>query len=109
MKMRNPWKVYREWDERRWRRHMKRWERKRAKGKERYTWWVAAVWGGSLILFSTLWDFFSEDRFDVVTLVIKIPFYLAGGYLLGLYAWSSNEGRYRKYIVEESKKSLAQH
>ena len=86
---------------------MKWWERKRAMGKGRYALWVAAVWGGALILFSTLWDFFSEGRFDGVTLIIKIPLYLTGGYLLGLIAWSSNEGRYRKYIAEESEKPLA--
>jgi hypothetical protein len=58
----NPWKAYRAWEERRWRKNVPWWERKRAKGRTYYAWETALVWGGLLVIFTTSWDYLVEHK-----------------------------------------------
>ena len=101
----NPWKKYQAWENRRWRKHVQWWERKRSKGRSHFILWAALMWGGLMILFTTAWEYFLDHRFDPGLLIIKVLIYLIGGYVVGLIGWSSNEKKYQAFLREASKDS----
>ena len=103
MSLVNLWKKYQAWENRRWRKHLPWWERKRSKGILRFIGWAALMWGGFMILFTTLLDYFFDDRFNPGDLIIKVPIYLIGGCVVGLFGWSSNENKYQEFLQETSK------
>ena len=95
----NALKLYREWDERRGLKWAGWWGRKRARGRNHYVRRVTLVWGGAMINVSVLLDCLYRGGFSFVQFLIMIPLCLAGGWLVGAVGWSSNEGRYRKYLA----------
>jgi hypothetical protein len=99
----NPWKKYRAWENRRWRKHVQWWERKRSKGRSHFILWAALVWGGLMILFTTASEYFLQHNFESWTLIIKVPIYLIGGYVVGSIGWSSNENKYQAFLRDASK------
>ena len=99
----NPWKKYQAWENRRWRKHVQSWERQRSKGRSHFIRGAALLWGGIMILVTTGLEYFLDHRFDPGLLIIKVPIYLIGGYVLGLIGWSSNENKYQAFLLETSK------
>ena len=92
--MNNLWAKYQAWLKRREHRTLEDWKRKRAKGKNRYVLWVMFIWSGLMLVVLSLSDYF-DGSFRIDRLVIKIPIYLLGGYVLGLFAWWLNERNYQ--------------
>lgn len=74
------------------------WERERAKGQASYARETALRWGGCMVVFTTLYDYFVGHKFSFLKLVIAIPLYYAGGYILGLWNWKGNERHYQKML-----------
>jgi hypothetical protein len=96
------WKKYQAWENRRWRKHVQSWERKRRKGRPHFALLVALVWGGLMILVSSASEYFLRHNFESWILLMKGPIYLIGGYLVGLIGWSSNENKYQTFLREAS-------
>lgn len=99
--------LYREWGGRRRLKWAGWWERKRARGRNHYVRWGTLVWGGAMINFSVLWDCL-HGGFSFVQFLIMLPLCLAGGWLVGAVGWSSNEGRYRRYLADGREHQLRQ-
>ena len=102
MTLGNPWKKYQAWENRRWRKHVQWWERKRSKGRSNFVGWAALTWGGFMILSTSLLEYL-DNSFNPLFLIIKVPIYLIGGYIVGSIGWSSHENRYRAFLREASK------
>lgn len=94
--MKNLWQADRGWAERRWRKKVSWWERQRLQGEARYAREAALKWGGFMIAFTALDNYFVADSFSYFKFLPAIPLYLAIGYILGLWDWRLNERQYQK-------------
>lgn len=99
--MKNLWKAYRVWEERRWRKNIPWWERKRAKGEARYVLETTLTWGGLMVILSTSYDYFIEHDFSYFKLLISLLLYFAAGGALGLGTWRDNERRYLELLGDD--------
>ena len=75
-----------------------KWERIRAKGMWRFVllYWVLG-WGGFMIIIASGYSYFFRHRgFSVDDLIITIPTYLVGGFIIGLVLWLIGEYQYQK-------------
>jgi hypothetical protein len=99
------WYLHRR-DEQCWlRRRVGWWGRMRAKGKRRYVWRCALLWGGSMAALRAGWDYFVDHNFGVAELPFLILLFVAGGYFVGLGGWAENERRYCKALEHNQETS----
>ena len=95
--MKNLWANYQAWLKRRERKALEEWKRTRVKGKMRYVLWVMFTWSGAMLVIISLFDYF-DGSFHRNRLLIKIPIYLVGGYVLGLFGWWLSERKYQSSL-----------
>ena len=91
--MKNIWKTYKEWNNRRW-------ARIRAKGAWHillHSMLYGFMWGMYMIVVMSAVFYFLE-RFRVESWLTLILIYVAGGFIMGLFTWvvNVNESRYEK-------------
>jgi ACR3 family arsenite efflux pump ArsB len=104
VKMKNPLRRYFDWEDRLWfRRNLKWWERKRAKGKAHFVSMVALLWSIIMIAGTSLADYFIHKDFNIAKFVIGIPLNFLFGYFFGLFLWYLNEKRYQKFVNSNAK------
>lgn len=95
--MRKLLEKYRDWDKRRQLKLLERWHGERTKGKGRYVLRNALAWAGMMLTVSILWDDF-YGKFDLILTMFRIPVYLGGGVIFGLWLWSSSESKYQHLL-----------
>jgi hypothetical protein len=101
--MRNPLEAISEWNDRRWRTHgIKAWERRRTKGVWLFVLMFGAMWGAWMAIVLSLVEYLFDGTFRVESLKFTVPFYLIGGFIVGLAVWWGNENRYRKHTGGKS-------
>lgn len=70
------------------------WERKRAKGMFRYVLWVTVMFGGWMIVCTSLIDYHRYHDFRLERLVFPTVFYPIVGFFAGIIGWLDNERKY---------------
>jgi hypothetical protein len=105
--MNNPWKKFKEWDERRWQMSgVKKWERTRAKGKMRYALENAVFLALFVTVFNALWSWVETNGWSIHgampqnfyrDLFIKPVAWFIAGYISGVISWNRVEKDYLKY------------
>jgi hypothetical protein len=92
MVMKNLFRRFRAWRERRQQKNREWWKRKRAKGIFRYVLWFTVTFGGLMIIVSSLIDYWDYHKLRVQR--FTIIYYPVFGILIGLIAWWANERKY---------------
>ena len=98
--MKSFWNTYQAWRAQRRQKHLEWWERKRVKGKVRFVIQVALFWAGSMIVVTSIADFYFEGSVDSPKLFSRAIYFLIAGFVLGFVGWWSNEGRYKNAKIE---------
>ncbi len=74
-----------------------KWERTRVKGMWRFILLNTVLFGGALLIGTSIFDYFtSSNGFRVENLYIKVPIYLVGGLVFGVVVWFFGEYKYKK-------------
>ena len=84
------------WRFRKQQRSLERWAQVRAKGKARFVFHQAMAWAVLMIVATDFFDHIFEDDLQVSKLRFNIIYYSVSGILLGLVAWSNEEGKYKR-------------
>jgi hypothetical protein len=98
--MKNLWKTYLPWLERRRQRQLESWQHKRAKGKARYILWVTIMWGGWMVIATSLASYFFDGSFQIR--LSEIIIFSTGGFFLALLTWFDNEINYQNSLKANS-------
>jgi hypothetical protein len=104
--MKNPWKIFKEWDERRWQKHgLKRWEHTRLKGKMRFVLGGAIFMALFVTVFNAIWSWIETNGWSIhgITppnfyrdLFIKPIAWFIGGWVSSAWTWNRTEKEYLK-------------
>ncbi len=102
--MRNPWKIFSEWSDKRWLKHgLKKWERTRAKGKIRFALEFAIFMALFVTIFSLIWSWVETNGWSIRgnippnflrDVLIKPIAWFVGGYITGVLTWNQTEKDY---------------
>jgi hypothetical protein len=75
-----------------------KWERTRAKGMWRFILLCTVLFGGALLISTSIFDYFTSfNGFRLQDLYFKLPIYLVGGLVFGVLVWFVGEYKYKKY------------
>jgi hypothetical protein len=89
------WNKYLVWLERRRQKRLEWWKRKRAKGKFWFVTWFICYWAGSMIIFTTISDYYIYGNFRLGMLPFKLIYYPLVGFIIGLLIWWDSERKYQ--------------
>lgn len=74
-----------------------KWERTRAKGFWRFVLLWLLVFGGGMIITTSIFDYFFSSRgLRLEDMKIKVPIFLVTGFIGGVAGWFVSESRYKK-------------
>jgi len=89
------------------RRHLDRvarWGRRRVKGKAHFVIRVSLIWGGGMVLFTSLYDYYFQGAIKIS----KIIYFSIAGPILGLVSWWINEGEFKAAKIDARMREMRQ-
>jgi len=89
-------KRFQDWRRRRYLDRVGRWERTREKGKARFVIRGSLIWGGAMIVFTSLYDYYSYGTIKISSMI----YFTIAGPIVGLVSWWSNEGEFRAAKID---------
>jgi hypothetical protein len=97
-------KRFQAWRRRRYLDRVARWERTREKGKARFVIRGTLIWSGAMIVFTSLYDYYSYDAIEISNII----YFTIAGPIVGLVSWWSNEGEFRAAKIDARMREMRQ-
>lgn len=94
------------WRERRKQVRLAQWERTRTQGKTRFVIRGAFLWGGTMILFMSLMDYYYDHTLDLKKLLWTAIYFVLAAPIITLATWWSNEGMRTSANLDARMKSI---
>ena len=98
-------KRFEAWRYRRYLDRVARWEHTRVKGKVRFVIRVSLIWGGVMVLFTSLFDYYLNGSIQIS----KIIYFSIVGPVVGLVSWWAAEGEFKAAKIDARMREMRRH
>ena len=95
-------KRFNNWRRRRHLQRVAKWEHTRLKGKANFVIRVSLIWGGSMVISNSLYDYYFHGRIEIAKLIS----FLIAGPIVGLVSWWDNEGVFKAAQIDERMRQI---
>jgi len=65
-------------------------------GRSRFIRQNALGWGLSMVLFHSVWTYFTDGSFSITLILLTMPVWLAAGWWVAASAWANSERLYER-------------
>jgi hypothetical protein len=97
---------FKAWRERKKQERLARWERTRAQGKARFVIRESLIWGGTMLLFMSLMDYFYDRSFNPNKILWTLIYFVIVAPIITLATWWTNEGKFTGAKIDARMKSI---
>lgn len=98
---------YKAWRARSKQRSLEKWEKERARGKNRFIFRIALYYGFAMIGMTNAYERFFEGAVTQPTILLKLLYYIPFGLVMGSFGWAERESSYKKALREAREKAAA--